>query len=115
MSASFRFRDGDYPGSNGSIQLYLEAIGAAAAAQHGADDPLAAFCRWRHEAWFTGQVIVLDEVLTDPAACARFVAAFDAATERLIRDDEFSESGRAWIAAALGPLRARVAAAAAGG
>ena len=50
MSAAFDFRDEVFWGSNGSIEVYLEALGDEAAARFGAADPLATFCRWKREA-----------------------------------------------------------------
>jgi hypothetical protein len=108
VSAGFNFRGQIFWGTNGSIEVYLEALAHQAAARLGAADPLVEFLRREREGWFNGTVVLLDQVLIDRETCDWFVLLFDAATEQLLREDAFTDHGRAWIEGTLGPLRQRI-------
>lgn len=108
MSAGFKFRGEICWGSNGSIEVYLEALQHQATIRFGASDLLTEFFRSQREGSFMGMVVFLDDVLTDAETCDRFLSVLDAATDRLLSEEVFTELGRNWISSTLGPFRQRI-------
>jgi hypothetical protein len=52
--------------------------------------------------------VFLDEWLRDTAARDRFLMLLAAATEQLLRDGVFTQSGQQWVSEVMGELRERI-------
>lgn len=109
MSAGFSVTDEVFWGTNGAVEALVDALAAQATARFGPDDQLAAFFRTEREEFFMGKVVSLQEWLGDRAGRERFMEVLDAATEQLLREGEFTEYGREWVAAVVAGLRAKLA------
>ncbi len=107
MSAGFKIAGEVYWGTNGGVEAFVEALADAAGRRFGPTDPLAAFFREEREAFFTGKVVFLDELLVDAAARARFLEVLKWATQELLRGDELTEYGKEWAAACSAWLESR--------
>src|SRR5690242_159739 len=108
MSAGFKIAGEVFWGSNGAIEVYLDALASQAAAQFGSYDPIAVFFRSERDLFFTGAVTVLDPVLSSTLGRERFLRVLDGATEELLASDSLSEYGKSWAKAVVGNLRQRV-------
>lgn len=113
MSSAFHIGDDSFWGSNGAIATYVEIMKDLAVAHFGAQDPLAAHLTQEHEyrrAGASGMVVLLDGWLSDAESRDRFVWLLDTATDLILHQGTFTDSGREWIAMVVARLRARVAA-----
>lgn len=108
MSAGFNFRGETYWGTNGAIEIYLEALTDESKARFGMANPMMTFFHQEREEFFMGKIVFLDALLPDADSCQRFIQVFDAATDQIMRTDVFSEYGRLWIKETLGLLRQRI-------
>jgi hypothetical protein len=111
MSAGFNFAGHTHWGTNGAIETYLEALSHVVSGRLGADGRLAAALREERDGFYTGAVIYLDDILTEPGDRAQFVQLLDEATDRLVREQVFTEYGREWVATEVRVLRDRLASA----
>src|SRR5262245_30360433 len=98
MSAGFKVAGEVFWGTNGAVESYVETMAADAATRFGPGDPLAAYLAEQRDSFSMGRVLYLDEWLADAAGRERVLAVLDAATERLLRDEVFSDYGREWVA-----------------
>jgi hypothetical protein len=87
----------------------LESLSQVAADRLGPEDRLAAAFREERDGFYTGAVIDLDEILIGPGDRGRFVTLLDEATDRLVREQVFTEYGREWVATEIRALRDRLA------
>jgi hypothetical protein len=108
MSSGFKVAGEEFSGTNGAVEAYVEAMAALAAGRYGADDPMAAYLAGERECPARGWTVSLDPCVVDAASCGRLLELLDAATERLLRDDVFTEYGRAWVATVVAALRGRI-------
>jgi hypothetical protein len=109
MSAGFKVAGEVFWGTNGAVESYVVAMAADAAARFGPDDPLAAYLAEQRDSFSMGQVLYLDQWLTDAAGRERFLAVLDTTTERLLQSEAFSEYGREWVASVIASLRGGIA------
>jgi hypothetical protein len=109
MSAGFSFAGRVHWGTNGAIETYLESLSQVAADRLGPDDRLAAAFREARDGFHMGTVIYLDGILTEPGDPGQFVRLLDQATDRLLREQAFTEYGREWVATEIRALRDRLA------
>ena len=105
MPAGFDIDGKTFYGSNGAIERYIEAIGDHAAARFGPGDEIAAFFREAKEGYFTGMIVFLDPLLRDAASRARFIELLDAATEDLLRQNVWTETGKSWVSTRIAEFR----------
>jgi len=108
MSAGFKISEQVFWGTNGAIEVYIEAIAQQAAIRFGTDDRMAAFFREERAGFFMGKVISLDTLLLDATSCRHFLEVLNVATEQLFERDIFSEYGRVWLWDTARELRAHV-------
>jgi hypothetical protein len=108
MSAGFKVADNVFWGTNGAVEAYVEALADRAAAQFGAEDPLAVFFHDERQAFYMGHIVFLDDWLKDDASRGRFLEVLDAATTKLLREGTFSPYGQEWVATIIAELRANV-------
>ncbi len=110
ISSGFKVAGEEFVGTNGAVEAFLEAMAALAADQYGADDPLAAYLAAERESPARGWTVSLDPWAADATDRGRLLELLDCATERLLREDVFTDYGRAWVSSVVAALRARVAA-----
>jgi hypothetical protein len=109
MSAGFKVADEVFWGTNGAVEVYVEAMAAFAERGFGSADPLAMYLAEQRDSFSMGRVLYLDDWLTDEAGRARFLQLLDAATAELLSAGTFSDYGREWVASVVSQLRARIA------
>jgi hypothetical protein len=108
MSAGFEVADEVFWGTNGAVEAYVEALAAQAAARFGPDDPISVYFQEERDGFYGGKILILDEWLADCGGRKRFIELLDAATEQLLREGEFTEYGREWVATVVASLRCRI-------
>ncbi len=108
MGAGFDFAAQVHWGTNGAIEAYLEALAQIAAERFGADDRLAAAFGEERDGFFTGKVVFLDDILTEAGDQGRFIGLLDAATDKLLQEQVFTDHGREWVATVIRALRGRL-------
>jgi hypothetical protein len=108
MSAGFNFRGETYWGTNGAIEISLEALIHESSTRFGTTAPMTRFLVENRESFNMGKVVFLDELLPDVDRCQRFLQVFEAATEQLEHDDVFTDYGRSWVKEFSSLLRQRI-------
>jgi hypothetical protein len=112
MSSAFHIGDETFWGSNGAIDTYLAVMKDLAVAHYGQQDPLAARLTDEHElrrSGGMGMIVLLDDWLLDAESRDRFLWLLDTATDQILRQGTFTDSGREWIAMVMAKLHARIA------
>lgn len=109
MSAGFKIAGEVFWGTNGVVEAYVEVLATLAADHFGADDPLAVFLQDERDGFSMGKIVLLDEWLRDAPARERFLGLLDTATERLLGEGAFTQSGQQWVSLVMGELRDRIA------
>ena len=96
MSAAFEFKDTLCWGTNGMIEGYLEWMAQAAASSDTQPELADWLGNWR-DAFFTGAVVTLDDVLTNRERAMRFVRLYDEATSVFLNDVQYTDYGKRWL------------------
>ena len=96
MSAAFEFKDTLCWGTNGMIEGYLEWMAQAAASSETEPELADWLGNWR-DAFFTGAVVTLDDVLTHSGLAMQFVRLFNEATAAFLNDDQSTDYGKRWL------------------
>ena len=107
MSAAFEFRGTLCWGSNGTVEDYLGWM-ASAAARPGTERALADWLADWRDAFFTGAVVTLADVLTDGERAAQFIRLFDGATAAFLEGDQYTDYGKQWLREEAPKLTARI-------
>ncbi|WP_439632185.1 hypothetical protein [Gemmata sp.] len=97
MSAGLKFADVVFWGTNGAVEVLLEALIAQAERQLGTADPLTTFLRDERDGFYMGKVVVIDEPLATTAARQRFLSLMNDASQELLREGPLTDYGSAWL------------------
>ena len=96
MSAAFEFKDTFCWGTNGMIEGYLEWMAQAAVSSNTEPELADWLSDWR-DGFFTGAVVMLDDVLTGRERALQFVRLFEDATTELLNADQYTDYGKQWL------------------
>ncbi len=100
MSAGFKFDNDVHWGSNGAIEVCVEALYEQASVHLDADDAITQFLREQNEILQTGimgWIVFLDDILTDFDSRHRFLQLWDAAATQIKGSDNLTEHGFEWL------------------
>ena len=109
MSAGFKVHDKVYWGTNGAVEVCVEAFAAQSAKIHGAENPLSIFFREERDGFYNGNIVFLDDWIADATAKHRFLDVLDLAMHDLLQGTLLTDWGKMWVQTTFRELRESIA------